>query len=58
MNFFKGDEDREERYDVFPEVGEEMNSLPPAAPSDGQGGYNSWSPAVQAELIEKRRRLK
>ncbi|KAJ8957939.1 hypothetical protein NQ318_001937 [Aromia moschata] len=50
-----GDEDREEKYDDFPQPGDDVDSTPPAAPSDGQGGY---SPSAQALLIEKRKRLK
>ncbi|KAG5881469.1 hypothetical protein JTB14_000897 [Gonioctena quinquepunctata] len=53
-----GDEDREEKYDDFPQVGDEVESTPPAAPSDGQGGHSGWSAAVQAELLERRKRLK
>nr|XP_023016054.1 acetyl-CoA carboxylase [Leptinotarsa decemlineata] len=52
-----GDEDTE-KYDDFPQVGDEVDSVPPAAPSDGQGGHNGWSPSAQAELIERRKRLK
>lgn len=50
-----GDEDKEQE-DIFPQRDDDDN-LPPAAPSDGQGG-RGLSPAAQAALIEKRKRLK
>nr|CAI5848929.1 unnamed protein product [Callosobruchus analis] len=51
-----GDEDKES-YDAFPQNGEEEENPPPAAPSDGQGGHG-WSEAQQAELLQRRKRLK
>lgn len=54
-----GDEEREEKEDVFLQ-NDELDSPPPAAPSDGKGGYSSsgWSAAAKAELLEKRKTLK
>ncbi|CAH1987134.1 unnamed protein product [Acanthoscelides obtectus] len=51
-----GEEDKES-YDAFPQNGEEEENPPPAAPSDGQGGHG-WSEAQQAELLQRRKRLK
>ncbi|XP_071057083.1 acetyl-CoA carboxylase isoform X2 [Onthophagus taurus] len=47
-------EEREEHHDVFMVNGD---SQPPAAPSDGQGGYGMTEDEQRA-LLEKRRRLK
>lgn len=55
-----GDEDKE-TYDGFPQIGEEIDHAPPAAPSDGQGGYHTngnLPPEARQALLEKRRRLK
>lgn len=49
-----GDESREQD-DIFPQNGDVLDNLPPAARSDGQGGL---TPEEQRALIEKRRRLK
>ncbi|XP_056647760.1 acetyl-CoA carboxylase isoform X2 [Diorhabda sublineata] len=49
----------DEEKDVFLQ-NDELDSPPPAAPSDGQGGYSTlgWSAAAKQELLEKRRKLK
>lgn len=51
-----GDEDKEQE-DVFPQPDDNVDNLPPVAPSDGQGGLG-FSPAARAALLEKRKRLK
>ncbi|CAH0549065.1 unnamed protein product [Brassicogethes aeneus] len=54
-----GDEDnKEENYDDFPEVREEMENAPPHAPSEGQGGLSGLTPSQQIALQERRKRLK
>lgn len=47
--------DRGEKDDIFPANVNNLNNLPPAAPSDGQGGYTL---TAQQLLLEKRKRLK
>lgn len=54
VHFTLGDESREQD-DIFPQNGDTMDSLPPAAPSDGQGGLSLFD---QMNLVEKRKRLK
>ncbi|CAH1280830.1 unnamed protein product [Diabrotica balteata] len=49
----------EEEKDVFLQ-NDQLDAPPPAAPSDGQGGYSNsgWSAAAKQELFEKRKKLK
>ncbi|KAF7283157.1 hypothetical protein GWI33_001222 [Rhynchophorus ferrugineus] len=53
-----GDDDSKESYDDFPPNEDDIDHLPPAAPSVGQGGLGGLSHADQIALLERRKRLK